>query len=68
VRAVAVGLRQAEIEDLDGAVFGQEHVGRLQVAVDDAAGVRGVEGVDKRDRVFDEPVDGQRAVPEHLVQ
>src|SRR5437773_611293 len=32
---------QAEIQNLDAAVFGQEDVLRLQIAVDDALGVRG---------------------------
>ena len=36
---------QAEVEDLGVAAFGDENIGRLDVAVHDAAGVRGIEGV-----------------------
>ena len=43
--AVEALQRQAEIEDLDRAVRGQEDVLRLEVAVDDAARVRGGEPV-----------------------
>ncbi len=38
-------LRQAKVQHLDGAVLLHLHVGRLQIAVDDALLMRGVEGL-----------------------
>ena len=38
-------MREAEVEDFDAAVRGQEHVLRLEVAMDDAAPVREGEAV-----------------------
>ena len=50
-RRIAVGqLRDAEIEDLDPAVPGDEQVLRLDVAVDDAALVRGGQAARDLDR------------------
>ena len=43
-------LGEAEIEHLDRAVGADDHVGRLEVAVDDAARVRRDEGVRDGDR------------------
>ena len=54
-RAVG-GLGQAEVEHLDGAVRRDLDVGRLEVAMDDAAAVRGFE------RVGDLPGDRERLV------
>ena len=51
-----ISLGQAEVEHLDGAVRRELDVGRLQVAVDDAALVRGLE------RLGDLPRDRQRLV------
>jgi hypothetical protein len=36
---MAKRVRQAEVQELHPAVFAQEHVARLEVAVDDAARV-----------------------------
>ena len=38
------GLRQAEVEDFDRTIRRDLDVGRLQIAMDDASLVRGVEG------------------------
>jgi hypothetical protein len=45
LRAVDQRLRQTEIEHFHGPVGAQLDVGRLQVAVDDARVVRGLEGL-----------------------
>ena len=37
--------RRAEVRDLQHVVLGDEHVGRPQVAVDDALAVRVIDGV-----------------------
>ena len=50
------GLREAEVQDLDGAVCADFDVRRLQVAMDDALPVRGFE------RLGDLPRDGQGLV------
>ena len=50
VSASANQLGEAEIEHLDRAVGADDHVGRLEVAVDDAARVRGGERVRDRNR------------------
>ena len=44
VRVVPEAFGQAEVGDLGAAVGGQENVGRLEVAVDDALAVGGVDG------------------------
>ena len=49
-------LRQAEVQDLDRPIGADLHVGRLQIAVDDALLVRRFE------RLGDLPRDGQRLV------
>jgi hypothetical protein len=55
----ARGLRQPEVEHLDLALGGQAHVGRLQVAVDDAGLVRVL------DRVGELAEDAERARCRH---
>ena len=40
-----VELRQTEIENLGMAAFGEENVSRVNIAVNDAMGVRGVESI-----------------------
>jgi hypothetical protein len=42
--AVVLAAREPEVADLRGAVGGEQDVGRLQVAVDDAAGVGRLDG------------------------
>ena len=55
-------LRQTEIENLDAAIVGDEHVLGLDVPVDDAFLVRGGETGRHGDRVFDGLACDQRAV------
>ncbi len=43
--AVNAHLGQAEIEDLGVITFGDEHIGGLDVAMDDVLGVRGFERI-----------------------
>ena len=65
---IAVGFRQTEVENLDRALFGQEDVGWLQVAMDDAARVSSLEAIGEGDRVIEQCADGERTRAEHLVQ
>jgi hypothetical protein len=51
---------QAEIQNLDTAILGKEDIFRLQVAVDDALGVRCEETVRDGDAGFDSLAPGQR--------
>ena len=53
--------RQAEIQDLHAAVEREENVLGLQVAVDDAAGMRGAESLSNLERDIERRVHGQRA-------
>ena len=48
-------LGEAEIEDLDPAISGEEQVLRLDVAVDDAVFVRRRQAARNLDRVIDSP-------------
>ena len=60
---VALGadqLRQAEVQDLDPAVAGDEQIGRLDVAVHDAAFVRRGEPAGNLDRIVDHRARRQR--------
>ena len=59
-------LGQAEVEHLDGPIRAQLDVGRLQIAMDDALLVRGLQGVGDLSRDIDRLVDRQRAVLEPL--
>jgi hypothetical protein len=52
--------RDAEVGDLGRALLVDEDVLRLDVAVHDAAGVRGAERAGDLDRVGDRLVDGER--------
>ena len=42
---IAIHFRQAEIEQLGLAAFGDENIGGLDIAMNDALGVRGLERV-----------------------
>ena len=57
----ATQFRQAEVEHLHGAVVADHDVGRLQIAMDDAARVRG------RQRVGDGNGDAQHLAQAHAV-
>ncbi len=59
--------RDAEVGDLGHALLVDEDVLRLDVAVDDAAAVRGAERAGDLDRVGERLVDGQRARPADAV-
>ena len=54
--------REAEVENLDLVLGRQHHVGRLQIAMDDALLVRGFEGVEHLPGVRDGFVERQRAL------
>jgi hypothetical protein len=56
-RARRSQLREAEVEHLGLAAFGHDDVGWLDVAVDDAGGVRRVERVGNFDREIDKTID-----------
>ena len=60
--------RQAEIENLDLAVHAPDDVLRLQIAMDDAALVRGGERRGDVDQRGDEPVRRQRPIAELVAQ
>ena len=60
-RASAATRGEAEVEDLDAAVGGEEDVLRLQVAMDDALLVRRGEAARDLDGDLDRLADGQRA-------
>ena len=55
-------LRQAEVEYLGVAALGDENIRRLDVAVDDAFAVRGVESVGDLDRHLEQNLEIKRAV------
>ncbi len=59
---VFLQLCQAEVEDLDPAVARDHHVGGLEIAVRDAALVRGADGVSQRDREVQHPIERQAAL------
>ena len=61
-------LGNAEIEDLHTAVGRQEHVLRLDIAVDDATLVRGSQALSDCDAAVDRLARGNRAVLERLAQ
>ena len=60
--------REAEVEDLDAAVPRHEHVVGLQVAVDDALGVRGGETERHLRRVVGRLAERERPVAQPLAQ
>ena len=51
---------QPEVEQFRLAGFGDEDVGRLDISVDDAFGMSGIEGVGDLDPEFEHEVDGKR--------
>jgi hypothetical protein len=61
-------LRQAEIEDLAMPPGGQEDVGGLDVPMDDALLVRGVQSVGDLNRVFERLSGRQRATAQSILQ
>ena len=61
-------LGEAEVENLDAAVAGDEEVLGLQVAVDDALLVRRGQAAGDLDRVVDRLARGQRAARERVAQ
>jgi hypothetical protein len=61
-------LRQTEVQNLGVAAFGHKDVCRLNVAVDDALLVRGVQRVDNVDCDFDHPIDGKRVFLHQVLQ
>ena len=63
-----VELGQAEVQDLDPPVAGDEEVLGLEVAVDDALGVRGGEPPRDLDRVVERLAQRQRAARHALAQ
>ena len=68
VRGRGVRAREAEVQDLDPPVAGQEDVLRLQVPVDDALLVRGREPVRQLRADLDGLAQGQRAALQALPQ
>ncbi len=60
--------REAEIEDLGLAAIGDEDVCRLDVAMDDAFAVGGVEGVGHADRQVEQSIDRERAHGDAVLQ
>ena len=64
--AVLQKLREAEVEDLHGAVAGQRDVGRFQVAVTDPLLVRGLERLEDLSRDAHGFIHGERAARESL--
>ena len=65
--AAADGFGEAEVEDLRPA-RGEENVRRLDVAMDDARAVRGIERVGQRDRDVDERAHVERSARQPLLQ
>ena len=55
------GLRESEVQHLDRAVLAHADVGRLQIAMDDAERVRGVERLGDLPGHVERLVDRQRA-------
>ena len=62
------GLRQAEVENLDASVVGDEHVGRLDVSMDHSAFVGGGHAIGNLERVVDGLSHRQRPALDPLVQ
>ena len=56
-RLVLAELGETEVEHLDAAVGRHHHVGRLQIAMRDAAIVRGGHGIGERNRDLQQPID-----------
>jgi len=67
---VAIGdeLGEAEIENFDGAAFGDDDVGGLDVAMDDAFLVSGTEGIGELNADIDGARNGEFALREDLVE
>src|ERR1700686_2651081 len=61
-------LGQAEIENLGLAAFGNEYVGGLDVAMDDARGVRDIESVGNLNPKVEDVLDGKRLAPDMLTE
>ena len=61
-------LGQAEVENFGGAAIGDKHVGGLDVAMNDAFFVRGIEGVGDLNAESDRSRNRQRAAGEHFFQ
>ncbi len=67
-RARTHHLCQAEVEDLDLARVGNHHVAGFQIAVHDTGRVRGRQGIRDLDSVGEGLAEGQRLLPDRLVQ
>ena len=67
-RRIQRDLREAEVEHLHPAVVGHHDVAGLEIAVHDAALVRGDEGVGQRDRELEHAGEGKPARGDELVQ
>jgi hypothetical protein len=61
-------LGQSEIENFGLAAFGHEHVGRLDVPMDDASGVGDVESVGKLDSKIKNLLNGERLAMDALAE
>jgi hypothetical protein len=59
--SILAEFRDAEVEELGLAPLAEEHVGRLDVAMDDAFSVRGIERVRQLPAHLEDLRQGQRA-------
>jgi hypothetical protein len=59
---------EAEVENFGIATFGDENVGGLDVAVDDALGMSGIESVGDLDRVSEELIELDRAADDDVLE
>ena len=67
-RAVGDRLGEPEVEQLGLVSGGEEHVGRLQIAVDDVAGVGRAQGIGNLNADLHHALRAQRAVGHHFAQ
>src|SRR5580700_2969528 len=67
-RVGAGKLGEAEVENLYRAALGDEDVGRFDVAVDDAFGMSGVEGVGELDADVEQAIERKRTAGQFLAE